>query len=198
MVGDDLVDGPLPAQEPEAALAMLDCRLQSADSCALIEEALLALPGAWHRIGYTVHVDFEPTQSCASIELKHHRGRRARRAAAEIWVYPDWSTWSRSWPTSAVTSTWTGPWPPPCGPSRTRSAMHQTCSEEQTELAAYRDARVLQTSAPRRGHGPVDRSNSSVAEDSAETAPSHLLAVGNPLRTGNEPSTCGNVRLRRA
>lgn len=177
-VGDALVDGPLPAQEPEAALTMLDCRLESADSCALIAEAPLALPWAWHRAGYTVHVDYEPIRTCASNELNHHRGC-ARRAPKEIWVYPDWSymvesladiggdlDMERAMATTLRTFA-----------HEVGHAMHQTCSDEQAKLAAYRDARGLPTDAPLRGHGHVDGSRSSVAEDFAETAQSHLLAL---------------------
>lgn len=157
---------------------MLDCHLESADSCVLIEEALLALPWAWHRTGYSVHVDYEPTKTCASVELNHHRGC-ARRAAKEIWVYPDWSymveiladvggdlDMERAVATTLRTFA-----------HEVGHTMHQTCSDEHDKLAAYREARALPTDAPMRGHGHFGRSNSSVAEDFAETAQSHLLTL---------------------
>lgn len=153
----DLLDGPLPADESEAARQVVNCGLSDAELCDELTTRLLALPFAWHRTGYTVEL---VDGAEARVRGDYQITGLARARHREIVVYVHWADTVRDLDLAFR------------GIYRTLAhelghVMHQTCGDE-TVLDAWRTARGISANVPLRGHG--EELFSSVSEDFADSA----------------------------
>jgi hypothetical protein len=173
MVQVDLLDAPLPADEPEAARRVLACTLPDAELCEQLTLPLLELPFAWHRTGYTVELA-DGADARASGSYRVTGLTRAHRR--EVVVYIHWADTVQDLDGAFR------------GVRRTLAhelghVMHQTCGDEAV-LEAWRIARDIPADAPLRGHG--EGLFFSVSEDFADMAMAWLTDAEFTVRSDIE------------
>jgi hypothetical protein len=180
----DLLDGSMPADEPELARAVLTCVLPDDDLCAQLVELALDVDFAWHRAGYTIRMvdgSLAPILEDGSARVTG----RARSADRTIDLFIHWADTVRDVPAAFS------------GVKRTLAhelghAMHQTC-EASDPLGRWREARSARPEIPTHGHGFEGHSYNSIAEDFADSAMAWLTRGEFRVRSPIEEEAFGPV-----
>jgi hypothetical protein len=150
----DLLAGPMPADEPELASALLTCLLPDEDLCTQLIDFTLDLDFAWHRAGYAIRM-VDGSRAPMPPEGGTRITGRARAADRTIELFIHWVDTVVDVPAAFR------------GLKRTLAhelghAMHHTC-EASAPLDRWRAARSAPTEVPTHGHGFEGHSFNSIA-----------------------------------